>query len=80
MFNEKKLVSLLIIITATVGFNVSISGEIEALKFIQILKDNVNKVDGLGNPRSVKVTSDNSKVFVSIAKLENIDCLALQPQ
>ena len=64
MFNYKKLVSFFIFIT-TVVFNVSIAGTLEDLKLIQILKDDVNDVDGLGNPRSIKVLSDNSKVLVS---------------
>lgn len=64
MFNEKKLVSFLIIITA-IAFNVSIAGEVGELKLIQVLKDDVNSIDGVGNPRSIKALSDNSKVFVS---------------
>jgi len=64
MFYQKIIVSFLIIITA-IASNVSIAGEAEELKLIQILKDDVNSNDGLGNPRSVKVLSDNSKVFIS---------------
>lgn len=64
MFNYKKLISFFIFIT-TIVFNVSIAGTIEDLKLIQILKDDVNDVDGLGNPRSISVLSDNSKVFVA---------------
>ena len=64
MYNEKIIVSFLIIITA-IAFNVSIAGETGELKLIQILKDDVNGIDGVGNPRSIKVLSDNSKVFVS---------------
>jgi 6-phosphogluconolactonase (cycloisomerase 2 family) len=64
MLNYKKSISFFIFVT-TVIFNVSIAGAIENLKLIQILKDDINDVDGLGNPRSIKVLSDNSKVFVS---------------
>ncbi|MBB1301499.1 beta-propeller fold lactonase family protein [Pseudoalteromonas sp. SR44-8] len=66
MCNNKKLISLLIFIML-VNFNVAnvTASGIESLQLIQILKDDVNDVDGLGNPRSVKVLSDNSKVFVS---------------
>jgi len=64
MFNYKKLISFFIFITIAV-FNVSNADTIEDLKLIQILKDDVNSIDGIGNPRSIKVLSDNSKVFVS---------------
>jgi len=64
MFNSKNSISFFIFITIVV-FNVSIASTIEDLQIIQILKDDVNNVDGLGNPRSVKVLSDNSKVFVA---------------
>jgi len=64
MFNYKKLIYFFIF-TTTAVFNVSIADTIDDLKLIQILKDNVNGADGLGNPRSIKVSSDNSKVFVS---------------
>ena len=43
MFNQKIIVSFLIIITA-IAFNVSIAGETEELKLIQILKDDVNSI------------------------------------
>jgi DNA-binding beta-propeller fold protein YncE len=64
MFSYKRSISLVIFITIFV-FNVSIAGEVDNLEFIQILKDDVNGIDGLGNPRSIIVLSDNSKVFVS---------------
>ncbi len=64
MFNHKKLFSFFIFLT-TVHINVSMASGIDSLQIHQILKDDVNGVDGLGNPRSVKILSDNSKVFVS---------------
>ncbi|WP_405632348.1 beta-propeller fold lactonase family protein [Pseudoalteromonas sp. Ld20] len=64
MFNNKKLITFFFFIML-VNFNTTYASDIESLQLIQILKDDVNDVDGLGNPRSVKVLSDNSKVFVS---------------
>ncbi|WP_404340185.1 beta-propeller fold lactonase family protein [Pseudoalteromonas mariniglutinosa] len=64
MYNNNKLISFFIFIML-VNFNVANASTIEDLQLVQILKDDVNGVDGLGNPRSVKVLSDNSKVFVS---------------
>lgn len=48
-----------------VNFSATNANGVESLQLIQILKDGVNGVDGLGNPRSVKVLLDNSKVFVT---------------
>jgi len=64
MCNNEKLISFFIFIML-VNFNVANASTIEDLQLIQILKDDVNDVDGLGNPRNVKVLLDNSKVFVS---------------
>lgn len=64
MFIGKYLISFLII-TNSVAFNASIASETEELKLIQILKDDVNGIDGLGNPRSIKALSNDSKVFIS---------------
>lgn len=64
MFNNKTLTSFFMFIIL-VNFNVAFSSTIESLQLTQILKDDTNGVDGLGNPRSVKILSDNSKVFVS---------------
>ncbi|NVK26015.1 MAG: beta-propeller fold lactonase family protein [Gammaproteobacteria bacterium] len=64
MSTYKKLISLFIL-TTVFAFYVSNADAMAELELIQVLKDDVNDVDGLGNPRSVKVLSDNSKVFVS---------------
>lgn len=64
MFSYKRALSFFIFIT-TFAFNVSIAGEVDNLELIQILKDDINGIDGVGNPRSISVLSDNSKVFVS---------------
>jgi len=64
MLNYKRLISLFIFITSVV-FNISIATTMDDLELIQILKDDVNGIDGLGNPRSIKALSDNSKIFVS---------------
>jgi WD40 repeat protein len=64
MFNNKKLISFFILIML-VNFNVAAASTVESLQLTQILQDDDNGVDGLGNPRSVKVLLDNSKVFVS---------------
>jgi len=56
--------SLLILITIF-NVNPSVANPAGNLKLIQIVKDDINGVDGLGNPRAIKVSSDNSKVFVS---------------
>jgi DNA-binding beta-propeller fold protein YncE len=63
LFKNKKLM-LPFVFAMIVNISVSAS-KVESLQLIQILRDDVNGVDGLGNPRSVKVLSDNSKVFVS---------------
>lgn len=63
MFKNKKIMSFFLI--TIFNFNVSIASTIEGLKLIQVLKDDINGVDGLGNPRNVKVSLDNSKVFIS---------------
>ena len=64
MFNKKKLKTYFFLIML-ININATNSAEIENLELIQVLKDDVNEVDGLGNPRNVKVLSDNSKAFVS---------------
>lgn len=64
MLNINKLV-LFFIFIILVNFNVAIASTAKSLQLIQILKDDINGVDGLGNPRSVKILPDNSKVFVS---------------
>jgi len=56
---------LLFIFIATFVINVSNAWGADNLELIQILKDDVNGIDGVGNPRSIKALSDNSKVFVS---------------
>jgi len=64
MFNYKRLISLLIFLPIVV-INVSIASTMNDLELIQILRDDVNGIDGLGNPRGIKALSDNSKVLVS---------------
>lgn len=64
MFSNKKLMLSFIFITIA-NFSASTASSVESLQLIKILKNDVNGVDGLGNPRSVKVLADNSKVFVS---------------
>jgi len=64
MFSNKKVMSLLFLITIF-NVNPSFADPAANLKLIQILKDDINGVDGLGNPRALKVSSDNAKVFVS---------------
>lgn len=64
MFNNKKLILFFIFILLN-DFNVAANSTLESLQLTQILKDDYDGVDGLGNPRSVKILLDNSKVFVS---------------
>lgn len=64
MFNNKKMIALFLFV-GLINTDASYASGIEDLQLIQVLKDDVNDFDGLGNPRSVKVISDNSKVFVS---------------
>lgn len=44
---------------------VTVASTTKSLTLLQILQDDMNGVDGLGNPRSVKVLPDNSKMLVS---------------
>lgn len=62
MFNNKKMIALFLFV-GLINTDASYASGIEDLQLIQVLKDDVNDFDGLGNPRSVKVISDNSKVF-----------------
>ncbi|NTS78469.1 beta-propeller fold lactonase family protein [Catenovulum sp. SM1970] len=64
MLNNKILILFLIFITTIVS-NASMASSSNDIELIQILKDDVGGIDGLGNPRSIKVTSDNSMAFVS---------------
>lgn len=37
----------------------------QSLTLIQVLNDNINGVDGLANPRDIKIKADNTRVFIS---------------
>ncbi|WDE02658.1 lactonase family protein [Thalassomonas actiniarum] len=50
--------------TANANNSVAAASEAVELRLIQVLKDDVNGVDGLDNPRATAVTADNSRVFV----------------
>jgi len=64
MFGTKNIKLFCILITL-ITVNVSIASSIENLQLIQILKNDHNGVEGLGNPRNIIVLTDNSKAFVS---------------
>lgn len=64
MLNKNKLISFFIVLTL-MSLNAAIANTTDSLQLIQILKDDIDGVDGLGNPRNVKVLTDNSRVFVS---------------
>lgn len=38
---------------------------VDNLQLIQLLKDDSNNIDGLGNPRRIEVSSDNQKVYIT---------------
>ena len=63
--NKKRMLCFILVMLAYV--NVVNANTIDDLELIQVLNDDINGVDGLGNPRSVKVLANNSQVFVSSA-------------
>lgn len=64
MFQTKSttLFSLLLI---TCLFNDSTVKAAQSLTLIQVLNDNINGIDGLANPRDIKIKADNTRVFIS---------------
>ncbi|WP_281558099.1 beta-propeller fold lactonase family protein [Thalassomonas sp. RHCl1] len=62
----KILVLPFLIVCSTADANNSVAAASKGVehRLIQVLKDDVNGVDGLDNPRAVAVTPDNSRVFV----------------
>ncbi|MFD1622544.1 beta-propeller fold lactonase family protein [Thalassotalea marina] len=43
----------------------AIANTADNLQLIQLLKDDSNNIDGLGNPRRIEVSSDNQKVYIT---------------
>ena len=56
------LFSLLVFTSLFYGSTVKAA---QSLTLIQVLSDNTNGVDGLANPRSIKIKADNTKVYIS---------------
>ncbi|KFZ36454.1 hypothetical protein HR45_16700 [Shewanella mangrovi] len=64
MVSHKQLI-LFFVFISMIRVGITNASATERLQLHQVLQDDVNGVDGLGNPRNVKVLADNSTVFVS---------------
>lgn len=64
MFKSKRIILLYLLLIISLFENTTLEAA-ENLTLIQILNDNINGVDGLANPRDIKIKADNSRVFIS---------------